>query len=123
MKKSLIKIPIYAVLVILFFINLVALGFHAASIVLTAVVTFHFDMQVVLFLILLSVLILSFVWVFFIKMQTKIKVPLLLILVIVQIIYFKCSCYIPTVGKHINIESCIDAGHIWDEANDKCINY
>lgn len=122
MKENILKTAqaiIYILLMLLFLVNLVILGFHCSSIALTSIITLNFDIQIFLFLFIL-LLLASFLSIFFIKSLNKYKIPLLLLLIILQMIYFKFSFFIPTVNKVIEIEACIESGNIWDDTNNTC---
>ncbi len=123
MKENIVKIAqliLYIVLILLFLVNLVILGFQCSSITLTSIITLNFDLQIFLFLFILLLLLTSFLSIFFIKSLNKYKIPLLLLLIILQMIYFKFSLYIPTVNKVIEIEACIESGNLWDYTNNTC---
>lgn len=124
MKENIIKIvqiTTNVILIILFLINLVILGFHGSIIVISSVITSNFDIQILLFLLLILMLFGSFIYVFLTKSLNKFKIPLLLILLIIQLIFFRFSFYIPSVDKVLGIQRCVDFGGIWDETTNKCI--
>lgn len=123
MKENIIKIRkiiTYVLLILLFLVNLIILGFHCSIITITSIITQNFDIQVLLFGIVTLGLLISFVFLFFIKSLNKIRIPLLLVLLILQIIDFRFSFYIPSVNKAIEIEACLDRGYCWDYIRNKC---
>ena len=124
MKENIIRIiqiTTYVILVILFLINFLILGFHGSIITLTSIITSNFDVQIFLFLLIILILLGSFIYAFLTKSLNKFKIPLLLILLVLQVVFFRFSFYIPTVDKVVGIQRCIDIGDIWDDATNKCI--
>ena len=109
------------ILVILFLINFLILGFHGSIITITSIITSNFDVQIFLFLLMILILLGSFIYAFLTKSLNKFKIPLLLILLVLQVVFFRFSFYIPTVDKVVGIQRCIDIGDIWDDATNKCI--
>lgn len=124
MKRNIVKtvkITIYVILIILFLVNLLILGFHSSIITLTSIITENFDIQIFIFLLSILILLGSFIYVFWAKSLNKFKIPLLLILLILQVIFFKFSFYIPIVNKVVGIQRCIDFGGVWNDATNECI--
>ncbi len=116
-----ISTMIYGVLVILFLTNSIILGFHGVIVVLTAIITSNFDIQIGLFLFEIMLLFLSFVTLFFFNSINKFRIFLLIVLLILQLVCFKFSFYIPMVNNAIEINACIDIGGVWDNATNNCI--
>ena len=123
MEKFVKNIPtmIYGILVILFLTNSIILGFHGLIIVLTAILTSNFDIQIGLFLVEIVLLFGFFVALFFFKSINKFRIFLLIILLILQLVCFKCSFYIPMVNNAIEINACVDIGGIWDNTTNNCM--
>lgn len=118
---KIMKIIMYVCIACLGVISLLLLGLHTVVTSVTAIATFHFDIQILLFILISIFLLTCFVCLFFIKIKSRIKIPLLITLLLLQIGFITHSFIIPSVDKLTNIERCVDAGGNWDNINKKCL--
>ena len=117
---KILKITLYVFIGVLGIISLLLLCFHTVITSITALATFHFDIQILLFILISIFLLTCFLCLFFIKIKSRIKIPLLILLLLLQAGYITYSFFIPSVNKITNIERCVDADGTWDYVNKKC---
>lgn len=116
MRQSVNKI-----LVLLSSMNFGILGFHIISILIIALATSNFDIQVLLYLTILMLVSISFVLIITRKrFKNTITTILLIGIILSQIVLFFDSFQHPTLKKILDIGFCVDTGRIWDKESNTC---
>lgn len=108
--KDYIKIPSFILLNIFCILGFCIWIFHAGMILLHAIYSNLFDIQVLLFLFGVIVLFGLFLTILIKNYSLGLKTVLLLVLLILQIFYFKVTLHLPTIDKILENQVCVEMG-------------